>query len=109
VGRGQTVNSQGSDTVVIDDPRRFHGLVDFLGGPQNNIDLQGIVNADSFTYHNDILALLQNGNVVDRLRFNAEGNAFQVTESSSGVQISSTIYSPENPAPAGVVILSQIA
>jgi hypothetical protein len=105
VGHGQTVNAEGADTITLDKPGAFKGLVNFQGGPSNTVDLVGITNADSYSYHNDMLSLFHGGQVVDTLRFAAGGNAFQVTENAAGVQISGSAYGSGNPPPAGTTIL----
>lgn len=105
VGPNQTVNAEGADTITLDQPGTFRGLVNFQGGPANNIDLMGITNADSYSYQNDMLSLFQGNRVVDTLHLAAGGNAFQVTENAKGVQIGSSAYGADNPPPAGTTTL----
>ncbi len=100
VGSGQTINAEGADTITIGAPGQFHGLVNFMGGAADTIDLAGLAHADSYSYASDMLDLFKGAQVVDKLRFSAGSNAFQVTEN-NGVQISSNFYSAGESAASG--------
>jgi hypothetical protein len=107
VGFGQTVNSQGFDTITIGDPHAFHGLVSLQSDSDFGVVLDGVTNADSFSYRNDLLTLFDGKQAIDTLRLAANGNAFQVTENSTGVTIGPSIYSAQNPPPAGTTLLPE--
>jgi hypothetical protein len=92
VAHGQTVELGFNSTLHIDQPDAFRGLVNagsVWSSSYGNILLAGI-QADSWSYRNDMLSLMNDGKVVDRLRIEQAAGAspFEVGQGSSGIVIS---------------------
>ena len=97
VGAGQTVLLSQPSILQIDHPSQFAGDVNLVGG---EIDLQGLANADSYTYQNDMLSIFSGKSVIDTLKLtDSTPNGFAV-EKTGGVNIVS-ITDPTNP-PTGL-------
>jgi hypothetical protein len=92
VGHGQTVNLGFNSTLRIDQPDAFKGLINTGNVWSRSLGsiLLGGVQADSWSYHRDMLTLMNNGTVVDRLRLEQAAGAqpFQVSQTSTGIIIS---------------------
>jgi hypothetical protein len=92
VSHGQTVDLGFNSTLHIDDPDAFRGMVNtgsVWSQSYGNILLGG-VQADSWSYRNDMLTLYDNGKAVDRLRLEQASGAapFAVGLGSGGVVVS---------------------
>jgi hypothetical protein len=107
VGPGQTVNLLGMDRLDIADPHLFFGLVNLEASGAFSVNLDGITNADSYSYRNDLLTLFDGNKPIDILRLAANGNAFQVTENAAGVTVGPGVYSAQNPPPSGTNLLPE--
>ncbi len=72
VSRGQTVDVTGDpgrglvSHVRVDQPDEFGGAIGL--GVFGEVDLQGLANADSYTYQNDMLSIYSGGCVIDTVR-----------------------------------------
>lgn len=96
VSHGESVNLSGSDTLGISDPQAFLGQVNVTSpSAPFAVDLAGIVNADSYSYRNDMLTLYSGNKHIDTLRF-ADTGGFQVAESGSGVTVGSGMMPPDS-------------
>jgi hypothetical protein len=92
VSHGQTVDLGFNSTLHIDDPNAFKGIVNagsVWSDSYGNILLGG-VQADSWSYRNDMLTLYDNGKAVDRLRIEEASGAapFSVGQGGGGIVIS---------------------
>jgi hypothetical protein len=92
VAHGQTVALGFNSSLSIDRPDEFEGLVNtgnVWSQSLGTILLKG-VQADSWSYHNDMLTLMNNDRIVDRLRLEQAADAppFQVAQASTGIIIS---------------------
>ena len=96
VSQGQTVkvggnNGQGVTSYLkVDHPHQFAGSVALQ--TFGEVDLQGLANADSYTYQNDMLSLYSGNKVIDVLRLTLPppvGNAIPLTVSrtSTGIAV----------------------
>jgi hypothetical protein len=102
------VNLAGDEYLHIASPQTFFGLVDVAQwGPSSNITLEGIANADSYTYARDMLTLFHGNQPIDVLRL-ANTGPFQVTENASGVSVGA-VLSPSELPPDTVVLPQHVA
>lgn len=90
VGAGQTISTygiDGSDTITVDHPSEFHGLVDMIGATE--IDLIGLAGADSYTFKNDMLRLYSGCKDIYNMRLIGSSyyTGLAVTETAKGVSI----------------------
>jgi hypothetical protein len=85
VGAKQTVTVN-TGMLRIDHPSQFLGSVMIPSFGSGDIDLVGLVTADSYSYHNDMLSIFGAGQVLDTLRL-ASAVAFNVEKTSVGVSI----------------------
>jgi hypothetical protein len=90
VGRHQTVTDNG--VVQIDQPREFAASITLATTPAGNspaqIDLEGLANADSYTFTNDMLRLFSGNKVIDKLRLTDQTQyGFAVQKTASSVNI----------------------
>jgi len=96
VGSGQTVILNGPSVLQIDRPAAFAGQVNLIGG---QIDLEGLANADSYTFQNDMLSIFSAGKVIDTLRLtDSTTNGFVVQQAAGSVNVLG-IIDPNNPPP----------
>ena len=72
---GQTISVAGdpgrdlASHVRVDQPDAFHGAVNL--NIFGELDLQGLANADSYTFQNDMLSIYSGGTVLDTVRLTA--------------------------------------
>ena len=97
VGAGITVEfSSASSMLTLDRPKQFHGTATLDNG---EIDLNGLVKADSYTFQKDMLSIFSAGKIIDTLRL-VSTIPFDVEKTASGVTLYSTSIS--NPEPPGI-------
>ena len=104
VSAGQSIYEGGQATVQIDQPQEFNGEISLVTGPYNEIDLMGLANADSYTYHNDMLSIWSGEKVLDTLRLNAQ-QPFAVEPPTTGGKVAIVTGNPPfDPPPVGLPI-----
>jgi len=75
VSHGQTIDVRGDpgrdlpSHIRVDQPDAFHGLVNL--NIFGELDLQGLANADSYTFQNDMLSIYSGDTVLDTVRLTA--------------------------------------
>jgi hypothetical protein len=93
VGTGQTVLLTGPSVLQVDHPKQFEGFGYLVGG---KISLMGLVDADSYSFQNEMLSIFSGKSVIDTLRLrDATPNGFVVEQKSGSVNIVS--FDPTNP------------
>jgi hypothetical protein len=95
VGRHQTFDMGPGATLNINLPNAFSGNIDVVGA-DFAVFLANVI-ATSYSYHDDVLTLFANNQVVDRLAFKDSGSFGVFQPSTSGVVISD--FSHSNPLP----------
>jgi hypothetical protein len=87
VGAHQSITDSG--ILVLDKPKEFAGHVTLaapVGGLSlPEIDLNGLANADSYTFKNDMLSIFSGNSVIDRMRLtNQVAHGFFVDKAANG-------------------------
>ncbi len=72
VGRHQTIDMATGSTLNINAPNAFSGNIDVVGS-DFTVFLANVI-ATSYSYHNDVLTLFANNQVIDRLYFKDSGS-----------------------------------
>ncbi|HUB47720.1 MAG TPA: hypothetical protein VMB73_22305 [Acetobacteraceae bacterium] len=102
VGPRQTVDLLGLDSLNIGNPHAFFGQVDVANAAAPfSIGLDGITNADSYCYTQDMLTLFRNDCPINVLRLSDAGS-FAVAQTPTGVFVGSS-----SEVPPGAVLLPQ--
>ncbi|MFL5254202.1 MAG: hypothetical protein ACJ8AI_15145 [Rhodopila sp.] len=110
VGPHQSVFAD--NLVKVDQPNQFAANIT-LASPQNppagsaatsEIDLSGLVNADSYTFKNDMLNIWSGNKIIDTLRLhNSTTYGFDVVQTSGSVNVVA-LTSPDQVLPGALPI-----
>jgi hypothetical protein len=100
VGSGLVVDDVGGK-VVIDAPKQFGALANFVGG---ELDLNGLAKADSYTFQSDMLSIYSGKKIIDTLKLTDSTQfGIEVDKTATGVRL--LPYADASHTPVGTPLL----